>query len=391
MSARDRERSERAIVVGAGAAGLGVAAELRRRGVDALVFDRALQVGGGWAGRYEGLRLNTVRQLSGLRGSPIPRRAGRWVSRQEFAAYLRGISAGMRVEAEVEVERVDRDGDGWVLSTSAGSRFAAAVVVAAGYDREPFLPDWPGLEGYAGELMHSSAYREAARHRGQDVLVVGPGNSGSEIATQLSAAGAGRVRLSVRTPVNLFPATVLGAPSTWLARANEEAPERIVDSVSRLTQRLAFGDLSGYGMPPAPRGVATELRERGLGPVLDRGFVRALKRGDIEIVAAVSRCEAGSVILADRTSIEPDMVIAATGYCPGLAPLVGHLGVLDDRGLPLVRDGSTEISGSGSLYFNGYWLPLSGQLPAMRRSSRRIAGAIARRGLQGRDHSVFRG
>jgi len=215
--------------------------------------------------------------------------------------------------------------------------------------------------------------------RNRDVLVVGPGNSGLEIATQLAASGAARVRLSVRTPVNLMPPTILGIPATWLARVNEAAPEWVVDEGSRLIQRKAFGDLRPYGMGRAPLGVATELRRRGLGPVLDRGFVAALKGGGIEIIAAVRELDGNRVILEGGAAIEPEVLIAATGYCPGLEPLVGHLEVLDERSRPLVRDGSREIATAPGLAFNGYWLPLPGQLPAMRRSSRRIAQRIARR------------
>ena len=130
-------------------------------------------------------------------------------------------------------------------------------------------------------------------------------------------------------------------------------------------------------MPRAPYGVATELRVRGLGPVLDRGFVAALKSGDIELVPAVERFAGQDVVLAGGARVRPDPVIAATGYRHGLEELVGHLGVLLPTGKPAVLGARTHPDAPG-LYFNGYWLPASGQLPAMRRTSRRIARAVAR-------------
>jgi len=371
---------ERVIVVGAGAAGLAVALELRRRGIDPLVLEREQTVGKTWRDRYRGLRLNTVRQLSAPRRAPIPRCAGRWVDRTEFAAHLERLArrGGLRLMPGTEAARLEREGSAWAVATADGGLRAGAVVVTTGHDREAKLPDWPGRDRFRGELLHSSAYLDAGDYIDRDVLVVGPGNSGSEIATQLAARGAARVRLAVRTPVNLVPATVLGIPASWVARAAESAPRRAVDIGARAIQRLAFGDLARHGMRRAPRGVATELRERGLGPVLDRGFVGALKRGAIEIIPAVEGFDGSAVRLSGGAMINPDLVIAATGYHPRLEPLVGHLGVLDERGLPLVRDGRGELYGAPGLYFNGYWLPLSGQLPAMRRSSRRIARAIAR-------------
>jgi hypothetical protein len=367
-------------VVGAGAAGLGVATDLRRRGVDrVVVLERAGAVGASWRTRYDGLRLNTVRRLSGLPHHPIPARAGTWPSREAFTSYLEDVAnrIGIDVRCGVAVERVDRDADGWVLLTSAGPLHARCAVIATGYDRAPKMPDWPGRDTFTGELLHASRFRNPLPYRGKDVLVVGAGNTGTEVATQLADGGAARVRLSVRTPVNVLPPTFLGLPATFLARLSEDAPAAIVDRVGFAMQRLAWGDLSAYGMPRSPYGLATELRVRGLGPVMDRGFVAALKAGRLDLVPAVRGFDGGAVMLEGGDRIEPDVVIAATGYRRGLEPLVGHLGVLRPSGALTPRAGRGHAAAPG-LYFNGYWLPLSGQLPAIRRTSRRIGRAIAR-------------
>ena len=367
-------------VIGAGAAGLGVAAELKRRGVPGVVvLERAEAVGASWRSRYDGLRLNTIRGLSGLPRHPIRHSAGSWPSREEFASYLEDVATagGLDVRFGVEVERVDREEDHWTLVTSAGRWGARFVVVATGYDRVPRMPDWPGRKGFSGELLHASRYRNPDPYRGRDVLVVGAGNTGTEIATQLAGGGTARVRVSVRTPVNIMPAKFLGMPATVLARMSESAPAWIVDRTGFAMQRIAWGDLSAYGMPRSPYGLATELRVRGLGATLDRGFVAALKAGRLSVVPAVRRLDRAEVVLDGGRRIRPDVVIAATGYRQGLEPLVGHLGVLLASGKPAARTGRAHPVAPG-LYFNGYWLPLSGQLPAIRRTSRRIARAIAR-------------
>ena len=264
------------------------------------------------------------------------------------------------------------------------------MVVATGYDRVPRVPDWPGRDTFTGELLHGSAFRNADPYRGKDVLVVGAGNTGTEIATRLVDSAA-RVRVSFRTPVNIMPPRFLGVPTPLLARASESSPAWLVDRTSFMMQRLAWGDLSPYGMPRSPYGVATELRVRGLGPTLDRGFVAALKAGQLKLVAAVERFDGPDVMLANGERIQPQVVIAATGYRHGLEPLVGHLGVLLSPGKPADCKGGSHPD-AGSLYFNGYWLPLSGQLPAMRRSTRRIARAIARKASEGGlPHSTLTG
>ena len=365
------------LVIGAGAAGLSVAGELKRRGVEPLLIDCAERIGTSWENRYEGLRLNTVRQLSAPRRAAMPASAGRWARPHDLVACLRRYAAEHELEVHfgVAAERLDQNGESWLVQTSIGPIAARAVVVATGYDRVPRIPEWFDPAKFSGKLIHSADYRRPAQFAGADVLVVGTGNSGCEIAVELAGGGAARVRLSMRTGPNLMPATFFGIPATWLARANEDGPRVAVDLGARLIQRLSFGDLTPYGLPPAPLGVATELARGGHGPVLERGILARLKGGEIEIVPGVERLEGADVQLAGSERIRPDAVIAATGFGHGLEPLVGHLGVLDEAGRPLEVRGRATSPG---LYFNGFWLPLSGQLPAMRRTSRRIARAIVR-------------
>jgi cation diffusion facilitator CzcD-associated flavoprotein CzcO len=344
-----------------------------------VLLERTGVVGATWRRRYDGLRLNTVRWLSGLHGMPIPRNAGRWPTRDDFVAYLENFAERnrLRIHFGIDVSRIERAGEEWLLETSAGALSARFVVVATGYDRTPKVPDWPGKEHFAGVLLHASEYRNPEPFRDKDVLVVGVGNSGTEIATQLAAGEAARMRVSMRTPVNFMPRELAGVPMTLFARLGELLPDRLGDWVGILAQRAAVGDLSRYGMPRAPYGISTELRVKGLGPVMDSGFVAALKEGRIELVRAVERFDGTEVVLAEGTRIRPEVVIATTGYSHGLEALVGHLGVLLPSGKPAVLAPRTHPN-APRLYFNGFWLPLSGQLPGMRRTSRQIARAAAR-------------
>jgi putative flavoprotein involved in K+ transport len=102
------------------------------------------------------------------------------------------------------VERIDRAGSGWAVRTRDGIVEADVVVVATGYNRVPRIPRWPGRDGFAGTLIHSSEYRNAEPYRGKDVLIVGTGNSGAEIAVDLVEGEAGGVSISVRTPPNIL-------------------------------------------------------------------------------------------------------------------------------------------------------------------------------------------
>lgn len=369
-----------AIVCGAGAAGLAAAATLGRAGVDAVVLERSGQVAASWRSRYDGLRLNTPGWMSAQPGLRASRRSyGEYPSRDAWVAYLEAYAAHHKIDVrfDTEAKRVDRAGEGWRVTTDNGDLDARFVVVATGFDHDAVLPDWPGRDSFTGELIHSSAYRSPDPFRNRDVLVVGPGTTGSEVAVMLARGGAERVRLACRTPPNLTRRKFLGVPINIPGVPLSHLPLSVGDAAAGLIQRVLFGDLEPYGLPRSPLGVASTLRMRHQAPAYDDGFVDLLKAGRIEMVAALDGFEGADVILADATRIQPDAVIAATGYRRGLEPLVGHLGVLDADGIPLVSGGGAHPSAPG-LFFNGYRVDLSGQLRLMRPDARAIARAVRR-------------
>src|SRR5439155_21767931 len=107
-------------------------------------------VAAAWRGRYDGLHLHTIRSLSGLRGAPIPRAEGRWVSRDGVVRHLERYAAtnGLDVRTGAAVSRIERSNGSWRVVTPAGEHTADAVVVATGNSNVPLLPDWPGRSDY---------------------------------------------------------------------------------------------------------------------------------------------------------------------------------------------------------------------------------------------------
>src|SRR4051794_20050100 len=241
------------LVVGAGPAGLAVAACLRTRGVEPLVVDRGAAVGESWRRRYERLHLHTPRVQSALPGLRIPRSSGRWVSKDDVADYLRRYAAHHGIEPRfgTEVQRLERSEGMWAALTSDGKVTARQVVVATGYNSTPVEPSWPGTGSFPGEVLHASRYSTPEPYRGRDVLVVGPGNTGAEISADLAESGAGRVWLSVRTPPNVVPRSLGPVPTTPLSVGNDTAPAWLVDPVNRLLQRRV-APAPPPPPPPAP-------------------------------------------------------------------------------------------------------------------------------------------
>jgi putative flavoprotein involved in K+ transport len=370
-----------AIVCGAGTAGLAAAATLRGAGIDVTVLERSDQVASSWRSRYDGLRLNTAGWMStqpGFRASR--RRYGEFPSRDKWIEYLENYAEHHKLDIRfgTEVQHVASANGGWRVRTDRGELDACVVVIATGYDSEPNLPAWPGRDDFTGELIHSSAYRNPEPYVGRDVLVVGPGTTGSEIAALLSRGGAGRVRVACRTAPNVIARKALGVSVNVHGIVLNRVPIPVADEITWRLQRILFGNLEPYGIPRSPYGIATATFKRQQTPVYDdNGFVRLLKSGEIKIVPAVAGFDGSDVLLADGTRIQPGAVIAATGYRRGLEPLVGHLGVLDENGIPLVSGGTQHPSAPG-LFFNGYRANLSGQLRLMRPDARAIARAARR-------------
>ena len=363
-------------VVGAGPAGLAAAAELLRSGERVVVFERG-DVGEAWAGRYDRLRLHTVRWLSSLPGYRMPRSYGKWPSRDSVRDYLRryAVRSDITVQAGVGVEQIGRADGRWLLRTSEGIVEADCVVVATGHSNEPYLPQWPGAFG--GEVVHSAVYRNPEPYVGKRVLVVGAGNSGAEIAVDLAGGGAAEVFLAVRTPPHIVRRDTLGFPSQVLGIATAHLPIPVVDRIASTMRRLSIPDLAPHGLPAPSRPYSDFLRRRVI-PIVDVGLVEAVRRGRVRVVAALERFENGAAVLADGRTLAVDAVIAATGYRPALEPLVGSLGVLDEHGEPLVH-GAEEHPEAPRLHFVGYRVTLGGTLRLVGIEARELARALGRR------------
>jgi hypothetical protein len=152
-------------------------------------------------------------------------------------------------------------------------------------------------------------------------------------------------------------------------------PARVADAQDRVMRRLVLGDLRPYGLARPEEGPFTRLRRLGVAPaVVNTGVIRMIKNRRIEVVAGVEAFDATGVRLSGGGRVEPDAIIAATGYRCGLETLVGHLDVLDEHGHPRTVGGREAAPG---LRFIGF-IPGPGQIQRMGREARRMAREITR-------------
>ena len=375
------------IVIGAGPAGLATSRELAQRGVEHVVLERGDVVAYTWANLYDSLTLHTGKHMSGLPGMRIPRSAPLFVPRADFVRYLESyagrfalpVRTGWKVCA---VERLTSGNDRWkvIAQTPAGeaSIVARDLVVATGIIANPRVPAIPGEEefrGGGGRLLHSVDYRRPNGLVGKRVLVVGVGNSGGEIASELAQSNGSnvtRVTIAVRSGANVVPREILGIPIQYLARYIRKLPRAAREAVVRAVGRIVE---KRRGPPVLPRPAHGPLDAI---PLIGFHLVDAIRAGRVKVRGAIERLTPQGARFADGQSPrdEPyDVVILATGFAPALAPL-GQLIRVDNKGFALRRDRVTSADQDG-LYFVGHNYDATGGLFNIARDARVVAERIA--------------
>ncbi|MCF6468312.1 pyridine nucleotide-disulfide oxidoreductase [Nonomuraea sp. MG754425] len=303
------------IVIGAGQAGLAAGRELRLAGHDVLLVEAHARVGESWRRRWDSLRLFTPARFSSLPGLPLPGDGGRHPGKDEVADYLRAYAAHFELPVQLgtAVSRLRRAKDGtFEVVTDGGVLTADGVVVATGPFHRPRIPDLP----LAPEIvtLHSAEYRNPDRLPDGPVLVVGGGNSGMQIAAELSGSRPVTLALGGRQPV--LPQRVLGLDLfTWLR-------------------------MLGIVRVPAGSRVGRLVRRRdpliGIGP-------GALRRLGVRVVDRVTAAGGDGLRTAGGHTVTPSVVIWATGYRPdyGWLRVPGALA----GGVPLHAGGIGPVPG----------------------------------------------
>jgi cation diffusion facilitator CzcD-associated flavoprotein CzcO len=357
------------VVIGAGPAGLAAAHELRVRRIPFRLLERGERPGHAWTRLYDSLRLHTGKHLSALPGLRFSRSTPLFPGRDDFLDYLERYTRefGLHAETHTDVVRVERDGT-WHVLTRTGALEARTVVVATGIISEPVVPHIAGRDDFRGRVLHSVEYRRPDAFRGRRVLVVGVGNSGAEIGSELARAGVA-TSLAVRSGANVVPLTLFGIPiqylSVYVRRLPRGAQERVVEAVRRVSERRR-------GPPVLPRPAHSPLDAI---PLIGFNLVDAIRAGMITVHPAIERFTREGVRFSDGREEAFDDVILATGFRPALAPLA-HLVERDVRGFALRAD-RIRSAQHPSLFFIGHNYDSSGGLQNIARDARLLGAALA--------------
>jgi cation diffusion facilitator CzcD-associated flavoprotein CzcO len=367
------------VVVGAGPAGLAVGKELGERKIPFEILEKDSVVAASWHRHYERLHLHTAKRFSALPGMPFPADAPTYPSREEVVAYMTAYAERFQLRPKfgVAVERVEPNEDavGWRLRTSQGDIESSRVVIAAGLNALPWQPDWPGVDTFTGEIVHSSAYRNGDRWKSKRVLVVGAGNSGAEIALDLFERGA-KVDLCVRGKLRVTPRDTLGMPTPLPTILLTKLPLSVADAIAGVILSLTVGDLSRWGIEAPDVGPIRDIAERARVPLIDVGTVDHIRRGEITVRRGIERFWQDGVTFVDGQRQAYDAILLATGFHPGLERLLPNAGDQIDIHGRAARGGREVRPG---LYLVGYTQPATGLLREIGFEARRAAVDIARK------------
>ena len=380
MSKRPDKTIHEVIIIGAGPAGLAAAGALQSINVPFLVLEQEDDLAHSWRNHYDRLHLHTVKQHSALPHLPFPKHVGRYPSRAEVVAYLESYAEhfGIAPQFGQMVIAARRRADMWEVKTENDRFLAQSLIIATGYNNEPVIPDFPGLFDFSGSVLHSSIYKNGKTFAGKNVLVVGSGNSGAEIAIDLHEHGA-KPWLVVRSPIHVIPRDVLGSPTQVTSILFSYLPIWLADTISNLMMRLVVGDLSRYGIRRPEIGPNRQIAEQGRIPMLDIGTVDLIKQGKIQVAPGVKSVSEGEVTFVGGSSLPFDAIILATGYRAGLDRFLEDADMLTDmRGYPRWHGRESAIPG---LFFLGFRNPSTGMLREINIEARRIAHVIASRSM----------
>jgi indole-3-pyruvate monooxygenase len=365
------------VIIGAGPAGLAVGACLRQTEIPFLILEQSDRVAPAWHRHYDRLHLHTDKGHSSLPFLPLPKEYPRYPSRLQVIAYLENYEHQFQLEPTfsqkvIEARRVD---DRWEVQTQDRLYRGANLVVAAGYNREAYIPNWPGTAGFTGRILHSSQYKNGATFKNQKVLVVGFGNSGGEIAIDLYEHGA-QPALAVRSPVNVIPRELFGIPILTIGIAQSRLPPRLADALNAPILNVAIGDLRRYGLSKLSRGPLSQIQQQARIPLIDVGTIKLIKQGQVHVYPGIETFTEEGVQFSDGNLQKFDSVILATGYRPRVDAFLNAAATYDENGTPLSSGSQTAIPG---LYFCGYYVSPTGMLREIALEAQRISSSIARR------------
>ncbi|GAB16985.1 putative flavin-containing monooxygenase [Gordonia effusa NBRC 100432] len=372
------DRSDRVCLIGAGYTGNGLAYALKRAGIVYDQLEATDRIGGNWAhGVYDSTHLISSKRSTQYTEYPMPEHYPTFPSRAQMLSYLESyvehFGLGDSIEFGTEVARVspvdDNGSAGWLVELSSGeTRCYRAVAIANGHYWQRNIPDYPGE--FTGRQLHSKDYKRPEDFgSGDRVLVVGAGNSASDIAVEASATY-GAADISMRRGYWFIPKTIFGIPSSEYDRV--WCPLPLQRMVFKQLLRLSYGDYRKYGLQRPDHKLFTR------DVTVNSSLMYALQHGKVRPRPEINRFDGTRVHFTDGSSDDYDTVVWATGFRTRFPMLDESMFVWDNDNPLLVEH--VLVPRYANIYLWGLVAPRSGAGRIISEGSAFLAEAVAAQG-----------
>jgi len=373
------------LVIGAGLAGVGMGAMLRRAGHrDFLVLERAGELGGTWRDNtYPGIACDVPSHVYSYSFRPSPDWSRLFARGEEIHRYVRwvadeeGVSDHIRTGIDVTLMIWDEAEELWRCHSSAGDFEAVTLVLATGRLSEPKLPPVPGIDRFVGEgsgraLMHSARWRDEVELRGKRVAIVGSGASAVQLVPELAKQAGELVVMQRSAPYivpkhdrayseaerRMFarvPAAMSRTRDRWFWQQERVFAQRaLVEAEVESARRTALEYLRTEVADPELRAGLTPRYEIGCKRVLlSDDYYRAMVRDHVSLVdSPLASVEPGALIARDGTRVEADVAVFATGFQSAKQPYARR--VIGERGHTLEQEWADGMYGYASIAVPGF-------------------------------------
>jgi len=353
-------------VIGAGAAGISALEQLRKAGHEVDCYEKTDRVGGHWHTDYDALHLITSRDMTHFEDFPMPADYPHFPRRDQVRSYLESyaranghydvIRFNTAVVSVVPVDTAGATGSaGWTVTLDTGERIDYdGVLVANGHLWDQKIPQFPGT--FTGRQIHSGSYRNVGDVEGRNVLVVGAGNSGCDLAVDVAQHRL-EADIVIREGTYFQPKTYFGKPRQEVGFLAQFSPDE-QDLISRLLARVSIGEWNNYPGMPEPK--HRTLAEGST--VVNDLLLYWIHHGRIRVVPGIERFDGRTVHFTDGTSRDYDTILWATGFHASL-PFVDESLLTRRRGVPLRYAGGIIPAGLEKLYLIGMTAPRGPQIP----------------------------
>lgn len=312
------------LVIGAGKSGLALAYFLKDTSLRYLLVDANTHIGDSWRKRYDSLQLFTPRSFSALPGLKMAGDQEDYPTKDEIAGYLEHYAQefALPMQLDVTVDQLTKNGDTFTVKTKNEMFTAKHVVIATGPHQTPLIPAFAKNADESVLQCHSSLYTNPTQVTPGPVLVVGAGNSGAQIAIELSDSH--QVTLAAAKKIKYVPSQMFHKSIFWWANN------------------------IGYFRVTINSPVGRYLQFKG-DPVVGGCIKSYIKNGRIDLKPRVSDINGANVSFSDGTTVQVKTIIWATGFCYDYS-WINIPGVLGESGEPIHKRGITDVPG---LYFLG--------------------------------------